>query len=105
VTEVFQSRLWKRPSQLYYPAIPTGKLPPSSPFTVATVDEKFLTTRIAVAPQDYDRAKQAWLCHRSQYTPEQVEQLHQARVSALAGNAYFQPLIATIAKPATLLPN
>lgn len=63
VTEVFQSQAWARPVQLYYPALPTGKVPPSDVLPSATVDERFLSTRISVGPRDYEKAKQAWLCH------------------------------------------
>jgi hypothetical protein len=100
---VFQSRTWGRPSQLFYPAMPTGSVPASNPIPLATVDPKFLTVRVSVSPADYDRAKQAWLCHRSQYTPEQIEQLRQALVSAQAGTALFQPAVAT-RKGQSLLP-
>jgi LmbE family N-acetylglucosaminyl deacetylase len=104
VTEVFQSKVWGHPAQLYYPAVPTGKVPPSNPFAVATVDPSFLTVRVSVSPQDYAKAKDAWLCHQSQYMPEQVEQLHQSRVDALQGTAYFQPMIAAKGKKDSLLP-
>jgi LmbE family N-acetylglucosaminyl deacetylase len=103
VTEVFQSRAWERPAQLYYPAVPTGKVPASNPFPLATVDLRFLSTRIAVSPQDYARAKEAWLCHKSQYTPEQIEQLQLSLVAAQQGTAHFQPSIASVGKSDSLL--
>lgn len=91
VTEVFQSRKWQRPAQLYYPAVPTGKVPANNPIPLATVDESFLTVRVPVSQADYDKSKAGWLCHRSQYTPEQVEQLFQSLAGAQAGIAHFQP--------------
>lgn len=91
VTEVFQSRHWERPSQLYYPGLPTGAVPPSNPFP--TVDPRFLSARVAISTRDTETAKQAWLCHRSQYTPEQIEQMHGMLFAALAGVAHFQPVI------------
>ena len=91
VTEVFQSRTWLRPSQLYYPAVPTGKVPANNPIPLATVDERFLTVKVAVTPQDYEKSKAGWLCHRTQYTPEQIEQLYQSLVAAQGGIAHFQP--------------
>ena len=103
VTEVFQSKRWPRPSQLYYPALPTGKVPGSSPFPVATVDERFLSARISVEARDYQKAKASWLCHRSQYTAEQIEQLHHALVATQQGTAHFQPAIPTTRSTPTLL--
>jgi LmbE family N-acetylglucosaminyl deacetylase len=104
VTEVFQTKHWTRPAQLYYPALPTRALPASTPFPMATVDETFLTTRVPVEQQHYDTAKAAWLCHRSQYTPEQIEQLHRSLVSAQQGTAHFQPLVPASRPTKSLLP-
>lgn len=104
VTEVFQNKRWARPSQLYYPALPTENVPASNPIPTATVAKEFLTTRIPVEAADYAKAKEAWLCHRSQYTPEQIEQFHQALTSVQQGTAYFQPAIATGKRENSLLP-
>jgi LmbE family N-acetylglucosaminyl deacetylase len=91
VTEVFQSQKWNKPSQLYYAAIPTGNLPEGSPMSLATVDESYLTLQIPVSDEDYAKAKQSWLCHKSQYTPGMIDQMHQMTTSALKGKAYFHP--------------
>lgn len=104
VTEVFQSRKWDRPSQLYYPAIPTSRVPPNNPIPLAPVDDSFLTVRVPVSEQDYEKSKAGWLCHATQYTPEQVEQLYQSLHAAQAGIAYFQPLVAGVGKKDSLLP-
>lgn len=101
VTEVFFSRQWQRPSQLYYPGLPTGAVPPSEP----TVDPRFLSTRVKISARDMEAAKQAWLCHRSQYTPGQIEQMHGMLFAALAGVAHFQPAIAIQGTSDSLLPN
>ena len=103
VTEVFQSRTWQHPAQLYYPAVPTGKVPANNPIPLATVDERFLTVKVPVAQADYDKSRAGWLCHRTQYTPEQVEQLYQSLVAAQAGIAHFQPQIEGKAKRDSLL--
>ena len=103
VTEVFQSKHWVRPSQLYYPALPTGAVPASNPFP--TVDERFLSHRIPLSAHDHETAKQAWLCHRSQYTPEQIEQMHRMLVAAQAGVAHFQPVVPIRGTSDSLLPD
>ncbi len=94
VTEVFQAKKWEHPTQLYYPAVPTSKVPPNNPIPLASVDDQFLTVRVPVSQQDYEKSKAGWLCHQSQYTPEQIEQLFQSLVAAQGGIAYFQPAIA-----------
>jgi LmbE family N-acetylglucosaminyl deacetylase len=104
VTEVFQSRKWDRPAQLYYPAVPTSRVPPNNPIPLAPVDDSFLTVRVPVSQADYDKSKAGWLCHASQYTPEQIEQLYQSLAAAQAGVAYFQPAIAGEGKKDSLLP-
>jgi LmbE family N-acetylglucosaminyl deacetylase len=104
VTEVFERRQWLRPAQLYYPGVPTGRLPESHPLTAASVDPRYLSVEIAVTAQDYEKAKHAWLCHQSQYTPDEIEQLHQSLVSTQQGTAYFHPMPATTRKSTSLLP-
>jgi LmbE family N-acetylglucosaminyl deacetylase len=103
VTEVFTSRHWDRPAELYYAGVPAGRLPASHPTAAASIDPRFLTVEVPVTAQDYDKARQAWLCHQSQYTPEQIEQLHQSLVSGQQGFAHFMPLTAATGKSATLL--
>jgi LmbE family N-acetylglucosaminyl deacetylase len=103
VTEVFQSRAWQRPAQLYYPAVPTGKVPADNPIPLATVDEPFLTVKVPVTPADYEKSRAGWLCHRTQYTPEQIEQLYQSLVAVQGGIAHFQPQIAGKGKRDSLL--
>ena len=93
VTEVFQTQRWARPAQLYYPAVPTQKVPASNPLGIATVDERFLSVRIKVTEPDYDKARQSWHCHASQYTPEQIEQRRQALIAVQAGILHFQPAL------------
>ena len=92
VTEVFESQKWEKPSQLYYAAIPTGSLP-SAGIPLATVDLVYLNVRVSVSEDDYEKARTSWLCHKSQYTPETIEQMHRAIKGALKGRAYFQSLI------------
>jgi LmbE family N-acetylglucosaminyl deacetylase len=103
VTEVFQNRIRQKPAQLYYPAVPTGKVPANNPIPLATVDEKILTVKVAVAPEDYAKSRAGWLCHRTQYTPEQVEQLYQSLVAAQGGIAHFQPQIPSKGRRDSLL--
>lgn len=104
VTEVFQSRPSPRRFELYYPAAPAGRLPESHPLAAASMDPRFLTVEISVSPHDYEKARQAWLCHRSQYTPDQIEDLHRSLVSTQEGTAHFQRVSAA-RKSSTLFRN
>lgn len=91
VTEVFQTQKWEKPVQLYYSAIPTGNLPANSPMQLATVDSSFLPVKISVSETDYAKALASWHCHKSQYTPETIEGMHQLLKASLSGTAYFMP--------------
>jgi len=102
VTEVFVSGAWEKPAQLYYAAIPTGSLPAGAPIQLATVDPRYLTVRIPVSEADYEKAKASWLCHKSQYTPETIEGMHQMIKGSLKGTTYFQPLGVVAKEPSTL---
>jgi LmbE family N-acetylglucosaminyl deacetylase len=102
VTEVFASRAWEKPAQLYYAAVPTGSLPSGAPMQLATVDPRYLTVRIAVSEADYEKAKASWLCHKSQYTPETIEGMHQMIKGSLKGTTYFQPFGVVAKEPSTL---
>jgi LmbE family N-acetylglucosaminyl deacetylase len=92
VTEVFQTQKWEKPAQLYYSAIPTGNLPANSPMQLATVDSTYLPIKISVSDADYEKARESWHCHKSQYTPETIEGMHQLLKASLKGTAYFMPV-------------
>lgn len=91
VTEVFQTQKWNKPVQLYYSAIPTGNLPANSPMQLATVDSSLLPIKISISETDYEKALASWHCHKSQYTPETIEGMHQLLKGSLKGTAYFMP--------------
>lgn len=99
VTEVFQTQKWDKPVQLYYSAIPSGNLPANSPMQLATVDSSFLPIKISVSDADYATALASWHCHKSQYTPEIIEGMHQLLKASLKGTAYFMPVaVSTVEK-------
>jgi LmbE family N-acetylglucosaminyl deacetylase len=90
VTEVFDSKKWDKPTQLYYSAIPNGNLPEGSPLTLATVDKSYLTITVPISESDYTKSKESWLCHRSQYTPEMIDGMHSTIKAAMQNTWYFQ---------------
>ncbi len=92
VTEVFQTQKRDKPTQLYYSAIPSGNFPINGPLELATVDSTFLPIKISISDADYAKALASWHCHKSQYTPETIEGMHQLLTSSLKGTAYFMPV-------------
>jgi LmbE family N-acetylglucosaminyl deacetylase len=95
VTEVFLSRRWARPSQLYYAGVPARRAPAEGPMSIATVDESYLTVAVPLTEPDWARAREAWSCHASQYTPAAIDALNGALQAAWPGAALFQPLVPT----------
>ncbi len=91
VSEVFASKRWDKPSRLYYPELPAGSMGPNGPIPLATVDPSFLKIHVTISEDNYNKAKEAWLCHRSQYTPEMVEQLFQSLKSVQKETSSFRP--------------
>ncbi|MCI0448140.1 PIG-L family deacetylase, partial [bacterium] len=91
VTEVFESRKWDSPTQLYYSAIPSENLPAGNQIPLATVDKSFLTVAIPISESDYSKSKEAWLCHKSQYTPETINEMHGSVKQMMQNTWYFHP--------------
>ena len=92
VTEVFQTKVWGRPSNIFYPELATGTVA-NSPFPVATADSAFLPVRIPLSTADYDKAAASLRCHKSQYTQEQFESLGKLAWESRKGVIYFRPFI------------
>lgn len=89
VTEVYESRIWDHPMQLYYPAIPTGKMP-SGTGGFATTDSTYLNIRITTSSADQEKARASLYCHQSQYTPAVMDQMRAMISTALGNTTYFK---------------
>ena len=89
VTEVYESKTWDHPMQLFYPAIPSGKIPEGSG-GFATVDSAYLNVRISTSAEDQEKAKASLHCHQSQYTPQVMDQMRAMISSALGNTTYFK---------------
>jgi LmbE family N-acetylglucosaminyl deacetylase len=91
VTEVFESKKWSSSSQLYYSGIPAENFPEGSELPLSTIDKSFLTVTVPVSESDYAKSNEAWLCHKSQYTPEAVSEMHGTVKRFMQTTWYFQP--------------
>ena len=89
VTEVFESKKWEKPYQLYYPGIPTGKLPEQGAM-FATMDSVYLNVKIESKPEYYERALNSLYCHQSQYTREQMDQMRGLISTSLGNVTWFK---------------
>lgn len=91
VSEVFATRIWGKPGNLFYPELVTGTIPEGS--FLATVDDSYLPVKISVGEQDYIRARNSHNCHKSQYTQEQADALQQLAWTSQKGKISFRPFI------------
>lgn len=89
VTEVFESQRWGKPVQLFYPSIPTGKIPTQAT-GYATTDSSYLDVKITASELDYERARASLQCHQSQYTSEVMEQMRGMISAALGKTTWFR---------------
>ncbi len=75
VTEVVQSGGAGIPQALYYPSLPAERMrdaPPARP-EVTSIPRKYLSTVVPFTPQDFEAGRRAFACHRTQYTPAEMD--------------------------------
>lgn len=89
VTEVFESKKWEKPYQLFYPGIPTGKIPAEGSM-FATMDSVYLNVKVESTPQQYERAMNSLYCHQSQYTRDQMDQMRGLINTSLGNITWFR---------------
>jgi len=93
VTQVVQSL--STPIRLYYPGLSPQQAKPLNsvwPASVQwhTVDPSFLTVNVSYTPEDADKYKRAFECHKSQYTPEMFQHLEKAMDAGWHGTVSFR---------------
>jgi LmbE family N-acetylglucosaminyl deacetylase len=74
-TEVVQSGGAGVPQALYYPSLPSERMktaPPARPH-VTSMPQKHLTVAVPYAPEDFEAGREAFACHRTQYTPAEMD--------------------------------
>ena len=91
VTEVFGSRKWGKPVNLFQVGLPTSKIPKESPVKLSTVNDEALSVAVSYEQKDAEAAKQAWLCHESQYKPETIEMFSKLIHKTIGPAVYFKP--------------
>lgn len=100
VTELLQSDLYQKQTQLYYTGIPTenfNSMPDLKSGVKGmyqawkSVKKDYLTTRIKFSKQDLEKAVAAMRCHQSQFTPEQMEDNRLWMMHMNKDTAYLRP--------------
>jgi LmbE family N-acetylglucosaminyl deacetylase len=93
VSEIVQSDDRYRMIDLYYASLPTERLvraPASSP-RVNGVAEQLLTVRVPFDEQDLVAGREAFACHRTQYTPAEMDAINKTLAYVWNGSAYLRP--------------
>lgn len=103
VTEIFQSRAYPYPKQLYYTGIPsenTGQALNIKTNEVKwmsanwkSVKKEYLPVRIKCPKQSFDKAELALKCHRSQFSNEQMEDVRHWMTATSWDTVYLRSFI------------
>ena len=75
VTQVFVSKVWDKPSRLYYYGNPFDEIEDSDEKILRGQDRSYLTTKINYTEEQMDKAYNAMTCHKSQISPEWLKSM------------------------------
>lgn len=92
-TEIVQSVEYHREVDLLYASLPAERLrtaPRSSP-TVTGVAQELLTVRVPFEDQDLVAGREAFGCHRSQYTQAEMDLINQTLAHVWDGKVWLRP--------------
>lgn len=93
VTEVVQGGGEGIPSALYYPSLPAERMSraPTARPEVTTMPEDYLPVAVPFAPQDFDAGRRAFACHRTQYTPAEMDAINRYLAHGFDGAVRLRP--------------
>jgi LmbE family N-acetylglucosaminyl deacetylase len=86
---------------LLYASLPTERLrtaPPAQP-TVTGLTEALLTVRVPFEERDLVAGREEFACHRSQYTPAQMDAVNRYLAHAWNGTVWMRPWNGTLHDP------
>ena len=98
VTQVVQSDARYANVDLLYASLPTERLrtaPPAQP-TVNGMAEALLTVRVPFEERDLVAGREEFACHRSQYTPAQMDAVNKYLAHSWNGTVWLRPWNGTL---------
>jgi LmbE family N-acetylglucosaminyl deacetylase len=98
VTQIVQSDARYANIDLLYASLPTERLrtaPPASP-TVNGTAEALLTVRVPFEERDLAAGREEFACHRSQYTPAEMDAVNKYLAHAWNGTVWLRPWNGTL---------
>jgi LmbE family N-acetylglucosaminyl deacetylase len=96
-TQVVQAGGDGVPARLLYVGFPKDRIPEPSPLPLpwSPTDPRFLTVRVPYSDADLAATRAALACHKSQFTPEGMENGIRFLHEVLGGHAYLRPWFGT----------
>jgi len=101
VTQIVQGDARYANLDLLYASLPTERLrtaPPAQP-TVNGMAEVLLTVRVPFEDRDLTAGREEFACHRSQYTPAQMDAVNKYLAHAWNGTVWLRPWNGTLHDP------
>ena len=101
VTQVVQGDARYANLDLLYASLPTERLrtaPPAQP-TVNGMAEALLTVRVPFDDRDLTAGREEFACHKSQYTPAQMDAVNKYLAHAWNGTVWLRPWNGTLHDP------
>ena len=105
-TQIVQSDARYANIDLLYASLPTERLrtaPPASP-TVNGMAEALLTVRVPFEERDLVAGREEFACHRTQYTPAEMDAVNKYLAHAWNGTVWLRPWNGTLHDPALFKP-
>jgi LmbE family N-acetylglucosaminyl deacetylase len=102
VTQIVQGDARYANLDLLYASLPTERLrtaPPAQP-TVNGMAEALLTVRVPFEDRDLTAGREEFACHRSQYTPAQMDAVNKYLAHAWNGTVWLRPWNGMLHDPA-----
>jgi LmbE family N-acetylglucosaminyl deacetylase len=93
VSEVVQTGGDGIPAALYYASLPAERMstaPPARP-EVTSIPGKYLSAVVPFTPQDFEAGRRAFACHRTQYTPEEMDAIMRYLEHGFGGAVHLRP--------------
>ncbi len=93
VTQVVQTGGAGIPAALYYPSLPAermGDAPPARP-TIATMPQRYLPVAVPFTPGDLEAGRRSFACHRTQYTPAEMDAINRYLAHGWDGAVRLRP--------------
>jgi len=106
VTQIVQGDARYANVDLLYASLPTERLrtAPKAEPTVNGMTEALLTVRVPFAERDLAAGREEFACHRSQYTPAQMDAVNRYLAHAWNGTIWLRPWNGTMHDPGLFRP-